>query len=296
MRLKENRRLIELRTLVLLLGWERGSFEKLLPLFQPHRIYLIMKDEEFYTAEDWETLNKYIKYIKEKRDPETVKEIRIPSYNGKVDFADAFATILDLMQKEKNEKYKVIVAISGGSRFLIYATIISAAITQSEIYYMSVYAKSAREREPAKEQSTSELRKELINIPAFPIGLPKPTHRLILMSLLDRDADSNFVTMSVKDLLKDIGAQQILGEERLKRMERKRKGSSNRAASVMLGSALKKLKNEGFIKIDAPEARRKRIKLTPRGRLMAITVKTLARTGHTDCARIDEACGQPIRR
>ena len=279
--------MIELKTLVLLLGTERGRFKKLLPLIQPHKTYLVMKNEEFYTAKDWKTIQEYIDEIEGLRDPKTIERIPIKSSGGKVNFSDAFETLLGLMHKERNQKHKVIVAISGGTRILICAAIIAASLTESEIYYMSKYAKVlTEEAKPIKEkeENVDEWRNELIHVPAFPIGLPDPVRRLILMHLLDSGADSHFVFLSVKDLLKAIKAKRILGEERYEKLKKKGRESPHHAASVMIGNALRKLKDEDkFIIIDTPEATRtKRIQLKPRGRLMAITAKTLAANGQID--------------
>lgn len=279
--------MLELKTLVLLLGTERGRFKRLLPLVQPHKTYLVMKNEEFYTAKDWKTIQDYIKEIEGLRDPETIERIPIKSIGGKANFSDAFETLLGLMHKERNQKHKVIVAISGGTRILICAAIIAASLTESEIYYMSKYARVlTEEAKPIKEkeENVDEWRNELIHVPAFPIGLPDSVRRLILMHLLDSGADSQFVFFSVKDLLEAIEARRILGDERYEKLKKKSRESPDHAASVMIGNALRKLKDEDkFIIIDTPKATRtKRILLTPRGRLMAITAKTLAANGQID--------------
>lgn len=272
--------MIELRTLIFLLSTESGRYDEFLSLFQPHKLYLVIKDKDFYKPDDWEILRTHVREIKQKmRDPESAVEVRIACLENKVDFSDAFIELLRIMNEERRRGYKVTVAISGGSRILISAAIIAASITRSEIYYMSFYAKRARLSEGTAD--LSELQKDLVRIPAFPIGLPKRTHRHILMALLERGADSRFSLMTIKELLNHIGLQNIVGEQRSKIM--KRRGSNPiHAATVMLGSALKSLSREGFVEIAAPEARRKSIRLTPRGYLMAMTVKTLEGNSHTN--------------
>jgi len=250
--------MLELKTLILLLSTQFGRYDELLELFKPHRIYLVTKHEGFYEVEDWKKMRGIIADIGTKYGKE-VKEVNVRSFDGKVDFANAFETILEIMRKEQKEKYKVIVAISGGSRFMICAAMIAASITQSEIYYLSHYASRS-----SKARELTEFR--------VPIALPERVEQLVLAYLLDQGATLSHITTSVRDLVNDLGVEEILGSTRIDEL-RKKKSLPWRAASVTVGSALINLKTKAFIDMEKDKRRKKRIKLTTRGRLMAIASK-----------------------
>lgn len=239
------------------LGLELDRFVELFREFKPDIVYFVKKGPKFYKEEDWNKLCAIEEKLQKLLPLSIVKSHTFKLSPDELEYGQIFEWFLRVMCIEKRKGNRVIVNVAGGSRLLISAAVIAASISHSEIYYIR-----AKEYVPKKngEYLSAGTVGDVIKILTFPIPLPRRTQRLVLLGLLKEGAALRPVSLSLKDIVRKIGKEN-LGSE------------TDQSAVVKLSRSLRDLRDEDYIEIELLGTRKRAIRLTEQGELMARTLR-----------------------
>jgi hypothetical protein len=239
------------------LGLELDRFIELFREFKPDKVYFVKKGPEFYSEKDWEQLKAIEEKLRKVLPLSIIESKTFEISPEKLDYSDIFEWLLRVMCMERRKGNRVIVNVAGGSRLLICAAVIAASISHSEVYYIRAEEYMPKINEHYLSTGTAG---EVMKIPTFPIPLPKKVQRLVLARLFDEGAAQESVSLTLQEIVEKIGKQN-LGSE------------TDQSAVVKLSGSLHDLEDDGYIEIKSSGTRKREIRLTDEGELMARTIK-----------------------
>jgi len=238
------------------LALEKDRFIELFRQFPPHKVYFVKskRNSEFAIRHPKEV--KGLESVeKTLRDLLPLVEIPEPMETNEENFFETFTLLLEIMLKERKMENEVIVSVVGGSRVLTCAAIFAASISKCKAYYVV-----ADEYRPSDEYVLARgTIGDPVEIPIFPIRLPKNSEAQLLLYMLHRGAK---VDEKLEFIVNKIGLER-LGVK------------SVQSGVVTLSKSWRKLQEDGFVSSEQKTKRRLKIELTETGKLMAHVIEII---------------------